>query len=140
MHKPFCRDYFHTFMCSCRYNSPDCNHKLIDVKLYNVLEIHCSCPQWFLDFFIEGRMEGLGGGFIRCEICINHFVEIIFTLSCAVVDINLLQINCSQNFLLKMCKKNCTDIHWWFVYKYPKMLPFTFQIKISKNTRWYIIH
>ena len=42
---------------------------------------------------------------IRCEICINHFVEIIFTLSCAVVDINLLQINCSQNFLLKMCKK-----------------------------------
>ena len=44
---------------------------------------------------------------IRCEICINHFVEIIFTLSCAVVDINLLQINCSQNCLLKMCKKNC---------------------------------
>ena len=43
----------------------------------------------------------------RCEICINHFVEIIFPLSCAVVDINLLQINCSQNFLLKMCKKNC---------------------------------
>ena len=42
---------------------------------------------------------------IRCEICINHFVEIIFTLSCAVVDINLLQINCSQNVLLKMCKK-----------------------------------
>ena len=42
---------------------------------------------------------------IRCEICINHFVEIIFTLSCAVVDINLLQINCSQIFLLKMCKK-----------------------------------
>ena len=39
------------------------------------------------------------------------FVEIIFTLSCAVVDINVLQINCSQNFLLKMCKKNCTDIH-----------------------------
>jgi hypothetical protein len=38
---------------------------------------------------------------IRCEICINHFVEIILTLSCAVVDINLLQINCSQNFLLK---------------------------------------
>jgi hypothetical protein len=33
-------------------------------------------------------------------------LEIIFTLSCAVVDINLLQINCSQNFLLKMCKKN----------------------------------
>jgi hypothetical protein len=30
----------------------------------------------------------------------------------AVVDINLLQINCSQNFLLKMCKKNCTDIYW----------------------------
>jgi hypothetical protein len=29
---------------------------------------------------------------IRCEICINHFVEIIFPLSCAVVDINLLQI------------------------------------------------
>ena len=44
---------------------------------------------------------------IRCEICINHFVEIIFTLSCAVVDIHLLQINCSQNCLLKMCKKNC---------------------------------
>ena len=42
---------------------------------------------------------------IRCEICINHFVEIIFTLSCAVVGMNLLQINCSQNFLLKMCKK-----------------------------------
>ena len=42
---------------------------------------------------------------IRCEIYINHFVEIIFTLSCAVVDINLLQINCSQNFLLKICKK-----------------------------------
>ena len=42
---------------------------------------------------------------IRCEICINHFVETIFTLSCTVVDINLLQINCSQNFLLKMCKK-----------------------------------
>ena len=39
------------------------------------------------------------------EICINHFVEIIFTLSCAVVDINLLQINCSKNFLLKICKK-----------------------------------
>ena len=33
--------------------------------------------------------------------------EIIFTLSCAVVDINLLQINCTQKFLLKMCKKNC---------------------------------
>ena len=51
---------------------------------------------------------------IRCEICINHSVEIIFTLSCAVVDINLLQINFSQNLLLKiiMCKKNCTDIHW----------------------------
>ena len=49
---------------------------------------------------------------IRCEICINHFVEIIFTLSWAVVDINLLQINCSPNFFLKMCKKNCTDIHW----------------------------
>ena len=49
---------------------------------------------------------------IRCEICINHFVEIIFTLSCAVVDINLLQINCSQNFLLKMCKK-IVDIHWY---------------------------
>jgi hypothetical protein len=48
---------------------------------------------------------------IMCEICINHFVKIIFTLSCAVVDINLLQINCSQNVLLKMCKKNCTDIH-----------------------------
>ena len=42
---------------------------------------------------------------IRCEICINHFVEIIFTLSCAVVDINVLQINCSQIFWLKMCKK-----------------------------------
>jgi hypothetical protein len=28
----------------------------------------------------------------------------------------------------------------WFVYKYPKMLPFTFQVKISKNTRWYIVH
>ena len=28
---------------------------------------------------------------IRCEICINHFVEIMFTLSCVVVDINLLQ-------------------------------------------------
>ena len=40
-----------------------------------------------------------------CEICIDHFVKIIFTLSCAVVDINLLQINCSQNVLLKMCKK-----------------------------------
>jgi hypothetical protein len=39
---------------------------------------------------------------IRCEMCINHFVEIIFTLSCAVVDINLLQINCSQIFLLKI--------------------------------------
>ena len=47
---------------------------------------------------------------IRCEICINHFVKIIFTLSCAVVDINLLQINCSQNFLLKMCKKNCSHL------------------------------
>ena len=42
---------------------------------------------------------------IMCEICINHFVKIIFTLSCAVVDINLIQINCSQIFLLKMCKK-----------------------------------
>ena len=42
---------------------------------------------------------------IRCEICVNHFVEIIFTFSCAVVDINLLQINSSQNILLKMCKK-----------------------------------
>ena len=38
---------------------------------------------------------------IRCEICINHFVEIIFTLACAVVDINLLQINCSQNYAFK---------------------------------------
>jgi hypothetical protein len=27
------------------------------------------------------------------------------TLSCAVVDISLVQINCSQNFLLKMGKK-----------------------------------
>ena len=48
---------------------------------------------------------------IMCEICINHFVEIMFTLSCAVVDINLLQINCSQIFLLKMFKKNCVDIN-----------------------------
>ena len=30
-------------------------------------------------------------------------------------------------------------IYVWFVYKYPKMLPFTFQVKISKNTRWYNI-
>jgi hypothetical protein len=100
--------------------------------LYSVLEIHCSCAQWFFRFFIEGRVEGVRGGLcnpqllnnhsmdfedknvskfsrnmfteIRCEICINHFVEIIFTLSCAVVDINVLQINCSQIFLLKMCK------------------------------------
>ena len=42
-----------------------------------------------------------------CEICIDHFVEIIFTLACVVVDINLLQLNCSQNFVLNMCKKNC---------------------------------
>jgi hypothetical protein len=42
---------------------------------------------------------------IRCEICINHFVEIIITNSCAVVDINVLQINCSQKFLLEMCKQ-----------------------------------
>jgi hypothetical protein len=28
----------------------------------------------------------------------------------------------------------------WFVYKYPKMLSFTVQVKISKNTRWYIVH
>ena len=48
---------------------------------------------------------------IRCEICINHFVEIIFTLSCAVVDINVLQINCSQIFLLKMCKNIVHDRH-----------------------------
>ena len=27
--------------------------QLIDVKLYNVLEIHCSCPQWFLDFSLK---------------------------------------------------------------------------------------
>jgi hypothetical protein len=26
------------------------------------------------------------------------------------------------------------------VISYPKMLPFTFQVKISKNTRWYIVH
>ena len=31
-------------------------------------------------------------------------------------------------------------IEVWFVYKYPKMLPFTFQVQISKNTRWYIVH
>jgi hypothetical protein len=70
----------------------------------------------FFRIFIEGRVERVRGGFcnphllnkqqkcikvlekyayeIRCEMCINHFVEIIFTLSCAVVDINLLQINC----------------------------------------------
>ena len=29
--------------------------QLIDVKLYNVLEIHCSCPQWFLDLGGGGR-------------------------------------------------------------------------------------
>ena len=27
--------------------------QLIDVKLYNVLEIHCSCAQWFLDFSLK---------------------------------------------------------------------------------------
>jgi hypothetical protein len=36
-------------------------------------------------------------------ICIQIHENVEF--SCAVVDINLLQINCSQNFLLKMCKQ-----------------------------------
>jgi hypothetical protein len=58
-------------------------------------------------FFIEGRVEGVGGCITlkdqtkkmyqsSREICLrksgaryaDHFVEIIFTLSCAVVDIN----------------------------------------------------
>jgi hypothetical protein len=56
-------------------NSPDCNHKLIDVKLYNVLEIHCSCPQWFLDFFIEGRVEGVGAGFCNPQLLNNHSMD-----------------------------------------------------------------
>jgi hypothetical protein len=36
----------------------------------------------------------------------------VFEPHYTVVHINSLQINCSQNFLLKMCKKNCTSIHW----------------------------
>ena len=32
--------------------------QLIDVKLYNVLEIHCSCAQWFLDFALKAGWRG----------------------------------------------------------------------------------
>ena len=32
--------------------------QLIDVKLYNVLEIHCSCAQWFLDFSLNTGWRG----------------------------------------------------------------------------------
>ena len=32
--------------------------QLIDVKLYNVLEIHCSCPQWFLDLSLKAGWRG----------------------------------------------------------------------------------
>ena len=32
--------------------------QLIDVKLYNVLEIHCSCAQWFLDFSLKAGWRG----------------------------------------------------------------------------------
>jgi hypothetical protein len=33
--------------------------QLVDVKLYVVLEIHCSCAQWFLDFSLKaGSMGG----------------------------------------------------------------------------------
>jgi hypothetical protein len=35
--------------------------QLIDVKLYNVLEIHCSCPQWILDFLKIISFPILGG-------------------------------------------------------------------------------
>jgi hypothetical protein len=36
--------------------------QLIDVKLYNVLEIHCSCAQWFLDFSLKA-----GWGVVDCR-------------------------------------------------------------------------
>ena len=34
--------------------------QLVDVKLYNVhvLEIHCSCAQWFLDFSLKAGWRG----------------------------------------------------------------------------------
>ena len=32
--------------------------QLIDVKLYNVLEIHCSCAQWFLDCSLKAGWRG----------------------------------------------------------------------------------
>ena len=32
--------------------------QLIDIKLYNVLEIHCSCAQWVLDFSLKGGWRG----------------------------------------------------------------------------------
>jgi hypothetical protein len=32
--------------------------QLIDVKQYNVLEIHCSCAQWFLHFSLKAGWRG----------------------------------------------------------------------------------
>ena len=40
-----------------------------------------------------------------------------------------------RNSAISYEKKNISLI---CIYKYPKMLPFTFQVKISKNMRWHI--
>jgi hypothetical protein len=39
-------------------NSPDFNHAIDWLKLYNVFEIHCSCAQWFLDFSLKAGWRG----------------------------------------------------------------------------------
>ena len=43
---------------SAIHNSSDCNHAIDWLKLNNVLEIHCSCAQWFLDFSLKAGWRG----------------------------------------------------------------------------------
>jgi hypothetical protein len=58
-------------------NSPDCNHAIDWLKLYKVLEIHCSCAQWFLDFSLKARWRGLW----------NHTSDFFLLLSFKVIRI-----------------------------------------------------
>jgi hypothetical protein len=56
-------------------NPPDCNHAIDWLKLYNVLEIHCSCAQLFLDFSLKAGVEGLGGEFCNPQLLNNHSMD-----------------------------------------------------------------
>jgi hypothetical protein len=55
----FSRNMFTEIRCEIYINHfVEIITQLIDVKLYNVLEIHCSCPQWFLDFSLKAGWRG----------------------------------------------------------------------------------